>query len=870
MLPITVRTSPVAFSCWLYLLHVMLVVPGFFAWMFPRQSKVDGCLVYPCLGLAVVGFHLFGVPSADYGAPTSDCQISITTDMVCCGALTLFAIYVRTNSLLWVSVAAVLTPLLSTGGILAGYITLTHMVDHGGYVDLITWIQCSVAQAKRAKSGQGPSSPSATWTNLGYWEQSSGGNYGGSKSDYDVACERLALRMGEKVLAKGDAVLACGCGYGAELLFFKQKFGLKHITGLDPNPHAARVFPRENCARLLPLSVCGMEKNLPPRMFNRIVALDNIYHYPCKPGFFRACKALLPAGGTANGADDATGEEAGRIAVTDILLKQPLEMLPGWLRLALTAMNVSVSNLWTEKEYHNQLADAGFQNIVIELITPHVLPEWLPSMLLKHLDYAIITATAAAKGNRAGARQNENGVNGHANGPVAHHQNGIAHQNGNGVTAGKRAEADVEAAADALPKPKIAIIGSGMSGLACAHLLSAASYDVTVFEAKDKPGLTGAAVDLHGTLVDLPLRMIGENYYCRVANLAARTHTPLEVAQVNCCFYGDNGPRGMRSYRYNKSRLANVWESISTATHAIQAQRFASLLAAAAVVSETETFAEWLVRNKVPEQDNLPFWLFMGQTSWVLSCTMSQIKTYPAKIVLEFCSTLRLSLLATFLPRGWSPDICRVEPNVRALQAALCYGTDVRCNTPVLQIDLSANELMVNGERFDKVVVATEASAVHKVLKNADPVFQKVAYHPSSICLHTDESLMPPNKADWRALNVCQDKEQEMCMLTCWLNVYYPEANFPHNIFQTWNCFKKPQGDKLLKEVYFTRVVHTAATPGIVERIKSLQGNNNVFYAGSYCVYGMGLLEQAVESAETVVDAILREQSGRGGGGGKR
>jgi predicted NAD/FAD-binding protein len=71
---------------------------------------------------------------------------------------------------------------------------------------------------------------------------------------------------------------------------------------------------------------------------------------------------------------------------------------------------------------------------------------------------------------------------------------------------------------------------------------------------------------------------------------------------------------------------------------------------------------------------------------------------------------------------------------------------------------------VVGGERFDRVVIATEAPAVPRVLPG-DPtgaaapptaVFERFPYHPSSIVIHTDPALMPAARTAWRTFNVCQ------------------------------------------------------------------------------------------------------------------
>ena len=99
-----------------------------------------------------------------------------------------------------------------------------------------------------------------------------------------------------------------------------------------------------------------------------------------------------------------------------------------------------------------------------------------------------------------------------------------------------------------------------------------------------------------------------------------------------------------------------------------------------------------------------------------------------------------------------------------------------------------------------------------------------------------------------------QKAGEDMCMLTAWLNEYYPKLNFPKNVFQTWNPHERPED--IIKECHFLRVVHTKETPSILRRIEQLQGQNCIYYAGAYNMEGMGLLEQAARSGENAARHI--------------
>jgi uncharacterized protein len=533
-----------------------------------------------------------------------------------------------------------------------------------------------------------------------------------------------------------------------------------------------------------------------------------------------------------------------QIGVTDLLVRsiKGINSFPSWLKCLLRFMNVQVNFLWTADQYKTHLEELGYSDVTIDSMSGvHVLDGWFPSIFLVHLDYAVITAKKP---------------------PPA-----------------------------TIPyRPKVAVIGSGLSGLTTAHLLSG-THDVTLIEANASGGLSGQGEYIFGQIVDIPLRIIGKGYYTYVEKLAESLDVkigPIRDDFLTQQNYGSSGPfGGPVSFSYSHSWLKNL---IETLPHIGDIYRFHLNVYEDRNDKPDETWGEWMTRHGY---DTRPYsknadegmggyeatsssggsdggggsrkdgsfimWMVMGQASWMLSCTYEQVLNYPAGILLSFIRSL-----------GWGGDVAdtvhssasrsgrmlRIRPSMKALEYALTYGVRTMYRTRVQHIDES---LMINGEQFDYVVVATEASAVKHVLhRSISPdVFSRVQYHPSSIYLHTDSSLMPSNKSDWRAFNICQEKGEDMCMLTAWLNEYYPDAKFPVDVFETWNPHHIP--NHVLKVCHFLRVCHTKDTASILSEIQELQGVNGVYYAGAYSIDGMGLLEQAARSGRNVAEMIIQK-----------
>lgn len=835
-------SRPDDFSFWLALLHVLLVLPQIVSALMPSLlPKMKGASLYRLLALLIALQHwLDPFLTPQYAWPVSDCQLSISCDLLLCSFITVYAIYVDTKqSLLHVSVALLVLPLAPPGVVLALHLCRQcppslkddeKRESSGGsgvglHSSWVTWLQEMCAR-HRAEGTDNSNSDGALWMNLGQWAS--------DDVTYTTACESLAASLGNHVLQEGDGVLACGCGYGAELLFWKESFSLAHITGIDTNPRASKLFPPTCDVRLLPVHVANVRETFCGKVeFNRIVALDSVYHFEDKRQFFADSASLLP--------------ERGSVGVTDLILSMPRKELPIWVTMVLRAMHVKVEYLWTEQEYRSELIEQGWEDIQVKHFeASNVLAGWFPASLRQHLHYAIVVAHRSS--NCASSAQ------------------------GNG----KR-------------KKKVAIVGSGLSGLVTAHAL-AGSHDVTIFEASDKGGLSGKGEMIHGQVVDIPLRIIGQGYYKTVEAIARSVHVrvdPIREDHLTQAHYA----KSRKTFTYTRSTLRNFFSLIpylsELATfrdnlYASSSEREGTtkLMSGGCNEKECETWGTWMTRhgyavsmyqssNSTADSqkeevdsggvDSYLMWLFMGQASWMLSCSYQSVLHYPAHVLLDFFRSLGVGAdVADAVLTSGSQTVgrmLRVKPSMQALDFALRYGVKIVYNTRVTGVGA---DKVINGEQFDAVVLATEASAVQHVLSPAvcSPVFSDVQYQASSIYLHTDVTLLPAQREDWKAFNICQDSTEDMCMLTAWLNQYYTNATFTRDVFQTWNPHVLPAEEETLKVVHFQRVVHNSDTPRILKAVRSLQGKHGLYYAGAYSVDGMGLLEQAAISGQAAAERV--------------
>ena len=185
-------------------------------------------------------------------------------------------------------------------------------------------------------------------------------------------------------------------------------------------------------------------------------------------------------------------------------------------------------------------------------------------------------------------------------------------------------------------------------------------------------------------------------------------------------------------------------------------------------------------------------------------------------------------------------------------------------------------------ERFDAVVMATHADEALKLL--ADPSAEERgalgawSYSKNRTVLHTDSSVLAPNRRLWAAwnyrrsvnahsINVLSDSP---VAITYYMNKLQ-NLEAERDYFVTLNCSDQIDPQKVLYEVAYTHPVYTPESPESQRRLRALNGERNTYYCGAYMRYGFH--EDGVLSALDVASAFgltLRDAERDGSGARKR
>lgn len=407
----------------------------------------------------------------------------------------------------------------------------------------------------------------------------------------------------------------------------------------------------------------------------------------------------------------------------------------------------------------------------------------------------------------------------------------------------------------------IAIIGSGMAGLATARILKDAGHNITIFEALPGRGMDSHSTEFEGGLIDAPLRVMNPHLWKNTLSLATylgistfpvrtymacswlfedRTETWLTTTRTKIGnFPIINNRKGIQQYGW---RLVKGMLQLKTAL----AQFFKS-------DHQDITLAEFINQHDIEEV----FWhgAVMPVLYTICTCNPKTIGDWPAKPLL------------TFLRQLTDGDaLLRIQGGTPALVNKLIEGVTIKSGSPITYVSEQGEQVVVKNadgelEYFDRVVVATPTTKIEDFLDNEQfkddiELLKKFKFEQGDLVIHTDNTVMPPKRKDWAVLSYMMDRKFTRQQFTVWLNAVEPSLVGKNPVFQTWRPVTDIDPKKIISRVTLTRAVVDSDT---VELNKQIQASHRspdrkVFYCGSWSCDGLPILESAVTSAMHIAE----------------
>ena len=422
---------------------------------------------------------------------------------------------------------------------------------------------------------------------------------------------------------------------------------------------------------------------------------------------------------------------------------------------------------------------------------------------------------------------------------------------------------------------KVAVVGSGVSGLAAAyHLLP--HVHVTMLESGNYFGGHAHTVDVtlptaQGTQtwgIDTGFLVYNERTYPRLIALLAELGVETAPSDMSFSVQVPCG-RGADTLEWSGSNLATVFSQkrnllsprfLGMLADLLRFNRLCTQLAVKGKESElSEPLQTFLDRHRFGTA--FRDWYFLPMLGCIWSCPTDQMLLFPVATMIRFCHNHGL-LQVNNRPQ-WHTVVGGSRHYVEKIVASI---PDARLNTPVRQIERDDAGVSLHTdkgiERFDHVVLATHSDQSLNLLRHPTKaeteVLGAIRYQPNRAVLHTDTSVLPQSTSAWAAWNYERaaenHQESSRVCLHYLLNKLQP-LPFEQAIVETLNPVKPIASEKILAEFEYSHPVFDLSAIEAQKRVPELQGEQHTWYCGAWTGYGFH--EDGLKSGLAVAEALL-------------
>ncbi|MGX5914054.1 NAD(P)/FAD-dependent oxidoreductase [Aliidiomarina sp. Khilg15.8] len=409
---------------------------------------------------------------------------------------------------------------------------------------------------------------------------------------------------------------------------------------------------------------------------------------------------------------------------------------------------------------------------------------------------------------------------------------------------------------------KIAVVGSGISGLTSAYLLSK-SHQVEVFESNDYIGGHTATVDVEGLAIDTGFIVFNDRTYPRFRHLMRElgvswkdtemsfsVHNPDTGLEYNGHTLGTMFAQKRNLLRPSFYRMLNDIVRFNKAAKATLAEEGASL--------DNKTLDSFVAELGVGKLFRENYLYPMCAAIW--SASLSDAARFPLGFFLRFFMNHGL-LNITDRPQ-WAVINGGSRSYIPALTAP--YADSIHLNTPVHKVwrrEDGVHLQLHNGEAriFDEVVFACHSDQALSLL--GDPsaeesaILGAIPYQANEVVLHKDESLLPKRKAAWASWNYAlpsgPDKSTQLSSVTYNMNIL---QGLPGKTTYcvTLNNTGAIATDKILRRFTYHHPVYSLESMAARQRRHQICGQRHTHFCGAY--WYSGFHEDGVHSAFDVAE----------------
>ena len=320
---------------------------------------------------------------------------------------------------------------------------------------------------------------------------------------------------------------------------------------------------------------------------------------------------------------------------------------------------------------------------------------------------------------------------------------------------------------------RIAIIGSGISGLTAAYLLNR-EHDITLFEAADRLGGHTATIDVQegdkAIPVDTGFIVFNDWTYPNFIKLMEQLgveNQPTDMGFSVSAPASDCGTH--REFEYAGNNLNALFaqrRNLLDGGHwrmlrdIVRFNRDAVADWKEGALDEATTLGSYLTTNGYSSEFASRYLVPMGSAIW--SASMARMLDFSVDFFVRFF--YNHGLFNLFNRPQWrvikGGSRSYIEPMIQGFKDRICLSSPVQCvvrKGEVVHLEYRASDGTINSEAFDQVIFACHSDQALQILGDADAneseVLGQIPYESNSVVLHTDESLLPKRRSAWASWN---------------------------------------------------------------------------------------------------------------------
>ncbi len=405
---------------------------------------------------------------------------------------------------------------------------------------------------------------------------------------------------------------------------------------------------------------------------------------------------------------------------------------------------------------------------------------------------------------------------------------------------------------------KIAIIGSGISGLAVAHKLQGQA-ELSLFEAGNYFGGHTHTVDVtlpgpQGPVtqgVDTGFLVFNERTYPKLIALFAELGIATAKSDMSFSVQVPQA-RGRSALEWSGSSLNTVFAQrrnllrprfLQMLRDVLRFNALATRIAeSGAEIELMQPLSEFLKQHGFSEV--FRDWYFLPMLGCIWSCPTDQMLQFPVATMIRFCHNHGL-IQVTNRPQWWT-----VAGGARHYVDKIVSSVqDKRLNTPVSGIRRDAQGVWLTSkgqtERFDQVVLACHSDQSLALLTDASPAERAtlgaIRYQPNRAVLHTDTTVLPRTRRAWAAWNYQRaadpTQEQSRVCLHYLLNMLQP-LPFQQSVLVSLNPVQEIAPRHVLGSYAYDHPVFDLAAIQAQKQVATLQGQRGTYFCGAWTGYG--------------------------------